>query len=218
MKTYKASLFGSTGLIGGFLTDILINDPLCEQVVTLTRNEVIINNTKHKNHVIDFSSLNEIKKTIKNCDYVYSAIGTTQSRVNYNKKIYRSIDYDITLNIARACKENKIKSLSLVSTAGADRSKNNFYLSLKGEIDEDVSKIGIDSLSIFRPSLLLGKRNESRFGEKLAQHVMPLFSSLMPEDYRPIRADYVASAMHKISMKNIKGNNIYHFNEIIDNL
>ena len=104
MKTYKASVFGSTGLIGGFLTDILINDPLCEQVVTLTRNEVIINNTKHKNHVIDFSSLNEIKKRIKNCDYVYSGIGTTQSRVNYNKKIYRSIDYDITLNIARACK------------------------------------------------------------------------------------------------------------------
>ena len=76
--------------------DILINDPLCEQVVTLTRNELIINNTKHKNHVIDFSSLNEIKKTIKICDYVYSAIGTTQSRVNYNKKLYRSIDYDIT--------------------------------------------------------------------------------------------------------------------------
>jgi len=24
--------------------------------------------------------------------------------------------------------------------------------------------------------------------------------------------------MHKISMKNIKGNNIYHFNEIMDNL
>ena len=218
MKSYKASVFGSTGLIGGFLTDILINDPLCEQVVTITRNKVIINNKKHKNHVIDFSSLNEIKNTIKNCDYIYSGIGTTQSKVNYNMKIYRSIDYDITLNIARACKENGIKSLSLVSTAGADRSKNNFYLSLKGEIDEDVSKIGIDSLSILRPSLLLGKRNESRFGEKLAQYVMPLFSSLMPEDYRPIKADFVASAMHNISMNNIKGNNIYHFNEIMDNL
>ena len=54
MKTYKASVFGSTGLIGGFLTDILINDPLCEQVVTLTRNKVIINNTKHKNrHIVN---------------------------------------------------------------------------------------------------------------------------------------------------------------------
>tara|TARA_B100000941_G_scaffold285336_1_gene257235 strand:- start:57 stop:713 length:657 start_codon:yes stop_codon:yes gene_type:complete len=215
MKSYKASVFGSTGLIGSFLTDILINDPLCDQIVTLTRNKVIINNKKHKNHVIDFSSLNEIKKTIKNCDYVYSGIGTTQSRVNYNKEKYRSIDYDITLNIARACKESGIKSFSLVSTAGADRTKNNFYLSLKGEIDEEVSKIGIDSLSIFRPSLLLGKRNENRFGEKLAQQVMPLFSPLMPEDYRPIRAEFVASSMHKISMKNIKGNNIYHFKEMM---
>ena len=215
MKSYKASVFGSTGLIGGFLTDILINDPLCDQIITLTRNKDIVNNKKHKNHVIDFSSLNEIKKTIKNCDYVYSGIGTTQSRVNYNKKKYRSIDYDITLNIARACKESGIKSFSLISTAGADRTKNNFYLSLKGEIDEEVSKIGIESLSIFRPSLLLGKRNENRFGEKLAQQVMPLFSSLMPEDYRPIRADFVASSMHKISMKNIKGNNIYHFKEMM---
>tara|TARA_S200000501_G_scaffold363309_1_gene394082 strand:+ start:3784 stop:4440 length:657 start_codon:yes stop_codon:yes gene_type:complete len=218
MKTYKASVFGYTGLIGGFLTDILINDPLCDQIITLTRNKVIINNKKHKNHVINFSSLNEIKKIIKNCDYVYSGIGTTQSKVNYNKKIYRSIDYDITLNIARACKECGIKSFSLVSTAGADRFKNNFYLSLKGEIDEEVSKIGIDSLSIFRPSLLLGKRNENRFGEKLAQQIMPLFSSLMPEDYRPIRADFVASSMHKISIKNIKGINIYHYKEIMGNL
>ena len=218
MKTYKASVFGSTGLIGEFLTYILINDPLCDQIITLTRNKVIINNKKHKNHVINFSSLNEIKKIIKNCDYVYSGIGTTQSKVNYNKKIYRSIDYDITLNIARACKECGIKSFSLVSTAGADRSKNNFYLSLKGEIDEEVSKIGIDSLSIFRPSLLLGKRNENRFGEKLAQQIMPLFSSLMPEDYRPIRADFVASSMHKISIKNIKGINIYHYKEIMGNL
>ena len=218
MKTYKASVFGSTGLIGEFLTYILINDPLCDQIITLTRNKVIINNKKHKNHVINFSSLNEIKKIIKNCDYVYSGIGTTQSKVNYNKKIYRSIDYDITLNIARACKECGIKSFSLVSTAGADRSKNNFYLSLKGEIDEEVSKIGIDSLSIFRPSLLLGKRNENRFGEKLAQQIMPLFSSLMPEDYRPIRADFVASSMHKISIKNIKGTNIYHYKEIMGNL
>ena len=28
MKSYKASVFGSTGLIGSFLTDILINDPM----------------------------------------------------------------------------------------------------------------------------------------------------------------------------------------------
>lgn len=217
MKTYKASVFGSTGLIGGFLTDILINDPLCEQIVTLTRNKVIINNKKHKNHVIDLSSLNEIKKTIKNCDYVYSGIGTTQSRVNYNKKIYRSIDYDITLNIARACKENDIKSFSLVSTAGADRSKNNFYLSLKGEIDEEVSKIGIDSLSIFRPSLLLGVRKEKRIGEKIAQVIMPLFTTLMPDNYKPIRGDLVAASMHNISMKNLTGTKIYHFNDIMLN-
>ena len=150
--------------------------------------------------------------------YLFPAIGTTQSQVNYDKKLYRSIDYDITINIANACKEKDISSFSYVSTAGADSNNKSFYLNLKGEIDDEVSKIGIDSLSIFRPSLLLGNRKEFRGGEKIAQYIMPLFSFLMPRIYRPINAKKVAKSMIEYSKKPIKGYKIYHYDEINESI
>ena len=214
MKKYTASVFGSTGLIGSYLTNILINDPSCEKVIMLTRKKTDIYSQKLVNKQIDFSRLSEIKESIEDSNYIYSAIGTTQSQVNYDKKLYRSIDYDITINIANACKEKNISSFSYVSTAGADSNNKSFYLNLKGEIDDKVSKIGIDSLSIFRPSLLLGERKQKRLGEKIAQVIMPVFAPLMPDNYKPIRADLVAASMHNISMKNMAGAKIYHFNEI----
>ena len=214
MKKYTASVFGSTGLIGSYLTNILIKDPSCEKVITLTRKKTDIYSQKLVNKQIDFSRLSEIKESIEDSNYIYSAIGTTQSQVNYNKKLYRSIDYDITINIANACKEKNISSFSYVSTAGADSNKKNFYLNLKGEIDDETSKIGIDSLSIFRPSLLLGERKHKRLGEKIAQVIMPIFAPLMPNNYKPISANLVAASMHNISKKNVSGTKIYHFNEI----
>ena len=214
MKKYTASVFGSTGLIGSYLTNILIKDPSCEKVITLTRKKTDIYSPKLINKVIDLSKLNDIKESIEGSNYIYSALGTTQSQVNYNKKLYRSIDYDMTINIAKACKEKNISSFSYVSTAGADSNKKSFYLNLKGEIDDEASRIGIDSLSIFRPSLLLGERKQKRLGEKIAQLIMPLFAPLMPDNYKPIRADLVAASMHNISMQNVSGTKIYQFNDI----
>ena len=78
-------------------------------------------------------------------------------------------------------------------------------------------KLKLKSLSIIRPSLLLGTRNEKRYGEQIAQFVMPFFSFLMPPNYKPIDAFQVAKAMVNISKNKKSGTNIYHYNEIKDN-
>ena len=62
----------------------------------------------------------------------------------------------------------------------------------------------------------MGKRKENRFGERLAQLVMPMFSPLMPSKYRPISAALVAKAMVNISKSAPLGFNIYHFKEIME--
>ena len=91
-----------------------------------------------------------------------------------------------------------------------------FYLGLKGEIEDSIIKLKLPSTSIFRPSLLLGKRNENRFGERVAQLIVPLMSFAMPSKYKPIDAKYVASAMVNISKKTLYGSKIYHYKEIIN--
>ena len=75
-------------------------------------------------------------------------------------------------------------------------------------------QIGLKSCLIFRPSLLLGKRNEFRFGEIIGQKIMPLVSFLLKSDYKPIKATDVAKSIVNKSKKFVSGNNIYHYSEM----
>ncbi len=217
MKSVEITLFGGTGLIGTFLKEEMVKDSFFKKINFVTRKLFKSNHRKITNHIIDFSNYEEISNTIKNSDFVFSAIGTTQSKVNWNKDEYRKIDYDINSNIALACKKFKVKNLSLVSTAGAKYKSNNFYLNLKGEIEKNIISMNLLSTSIYRPSLLLGNRKDRRIGEKIAQFLMPKFSFLMPEIYKPIKAKNVAISMINVSKSIQKGHKIYHYREIIEN-
>ena len=159
----------------------------------------MLNDKKIINKIIDFSNYKSLSKTVKNSKIVFSAIGTTQSKVNGDNKEYRKIDFDILHNIAMACKENKVENLLFVSSSGANLNSNSFYLKLKGEIEKSILDLNLKSTSVFRPSLLLGKREEKRLGEKIAQIIMPFFSFLMPKNYKPIKADLVAKSMINVS-------------------
>ena len=211
------ALFGSTGLIGSEILKLLINDDNYETINVITRKKVNIKSKKIKNHIIDFSDPEDYKKVIKKGNVIIASIGTTQSKVNFNKRDYRKVDYDILLNIAKACKSNQASSFCFVSSAGANEKSKNFYLGLKGEIENSIMHLGLKTCLIFRPSLLIGKRNEFRFGEIIAQKIMPIFSFLMKSNYKPIKAIDVAKSIVNESKKISYGNKIYHYSEMIKN-
>ena len=208
------ALFGSTGLIGGEILKLLIDDDHYEAINVITRKKVNVKSKKIKNYIIDFSNPEDYKKVIKKGNIIIASIGTTQSKVNFNKMEYRKVDYDILLNIAKACKTNQASSFCFVSSAGANEKSKNFYLGLKGEIENSIMQLGLNTCLIFRPSLLLGKRNEFRFGEIIAQKFMPIFSFLMKSEYKPIKAVDVAKSIVNESKKIILGNKIYHYSEM----
>ena len=60
------------------------------------------------------------------------------------------------------------------------------------------------------------QRFEKRFGEKLAQIIMPRISFLMPSKYKPIKATNVARAMAQLSKIKTKGVKVFHYKEIVD--
>jgi len=209
------AVFGSTGLIGSNLLKYLEHDTYFSKVNVITRKPIHFKNSKFKNIVIDFSDINSIQNSLKNSQIVFVSIGTTQSKVNWDLKKYKKIDYEIPINIAKAAKKLNIKKYLIVSSAGADINAKGFYLSLKGQIESDIIKIGIKNTYIFRPSLLLGARKENRVGEKIAQVIMPLFSFLLPKKYRPINAESVAKSMINLSKTDINSIKIYHYEDII---
>ena len=208
------ALFGSTGLIGSEVLKLLINDNYFENINIISRKKISLDSKKIKNFTINFSNLEDYKKVISKNQIVIASIGTTQSKVNFNKSEYRKVDYDILLNIAKACKTNQASSFCFVSSAGANEKSKNFYLGLKGEIENSIMQLGLNTCLIFRPSLLLGKRNEFRFGEIIAQKFMHIFSFLMKSEYKPIKAVDVAKSIVNECKKIVSGNKIYHYSEI----
>jgi uncharacterized protein YbjT (DUF2867 family) len=211
----KITLFGPTGLIGNEILNLLENDIDFENINVVSRRPVELKSKKSNLNIIDFKDFNSYLNVIDGSDVVLAAIGTTQSKVGFNKKKYREIDFDIISNTVRACKEKNVKHFSFVSSAGADINNKSFYLKLKGEIEKEVESKKLNSSTVYRPSLLLGSRKENRFGEKVAQILIPLISFLFPDNYKPIKASDVAKAMVTESKKIERGFKIYHYRDIL---
>ena len=211
----KITLFGPTGLIGNEILKLLENDSDFENINVVSRRPVELKSKKSNLNIIDFKDFNSYLNVIDGSDVVLAAIGTTQSKVGFNKKKYREIDFDIISNTVKACKEKNIKHFSFVSSAGADINNKSFYLKLKGEIEKEVESKQLNSSTVYRPSLLLGNRKENRFGEKVAQILIPLISFLFPDNYKPIKASDVAKAMVTESKKIEPGFKIYHYRDIL---
>ena len=211
----KITLFGATGLIGNEILKLLENDSDFEKINVVSRRPVELKSKKSNLNIIDFKDFNSYLNVIDGSDVVLAAIGTTQSKVGFNKKKYREIDFDIISNAVKACKEKNVKHFSFVSSAGADINNKSFYLKLKGEIEKEVESKQLNSSTVYRPSLLLGNRKENRFGEKVAQILIPLISFLFPDNYKPIKASDVAKAMVTESKKIEPGFKIYHYRDIL---
>ena len=216
MKFKQVTLFGASGLIGSYLLEFLLKDSDIHLINVVGRNPFHLQHDKINNIVIDFEDVSSISNSITGSEAVFVSIGTTMSKVNGDKIKYKSVDFDIIFNIANACKQKNINQFIYVSSLGANANSSNFYLRLKGEIDEAVAKLNLNSTSVFRPSVLLGKRNESRPGEKIMQFVMPLLDFMIPSNSKAIKAEDVAKSMLNTTKNYKTGLHIYQYSQIID--
>lgn len=212
-----ATVIGSTGLIGSHLVNCLVHDNAFDTVRVLVRRPITPVHAKVEMKLVNFADLESVKLAIDGSDAVFCAVGTTQKKVKGDKDAYRKVDYDIPVNAARFCAETGCPNFLLVSSVGANSSSNNFYLKLKGEVEDAVQQFSIRNIAIFRPSVLLGKRTESRPAEKVGQVLTNFFAFMMIgnlEKYRPIEAEFVAKAMIQSVHENERGRNLYEFTEI----
>ena len=188
------AIVGASGLIGSCLVDELLQ-ATNNKITLISRRSLGLSNSRIHEVIVDFTNQSALNEALKGIDAVFIAIGTTQKKMKGDLAAYRKVDYEIPVAVAQACVKNNVSKLLLVSSVGADSTSSNFYLRLKGEVEEAVGKMAIPYIGIFQPSLLLGNRNEFRLGERISQHIMPLFSFAIPSKYKPIAASSVAKTM-----------------------
>ena len=217
MSEKKTIIIGATGLVGDNLLSLLLADSEFDLITALSRKQLSADSKKLKTILTTFEKPDSWSKEINTGSVIFCAIGTTDKKVSGDKQAYRKIDFDIPLQVAIAGIEKGYMQFVLVSAVGANTKSSNFYLRLKGEVEKAICKLPFQSIHIFRPSVLKGKRNERRPGEMIGKKIASLLSFLFIgkfSKYKPIEASELALAMLKCTKKAESGIHIYHHDEI----
>ena len=201
----KAILVGSSGLIGGELLKLLEADSDFTEVIALIRKKSQNSNAKIKETIVDFEAIPT--SIFQGIDVVFCCLGTTIGKAG-SKEAFEKVDYQYPLEIAKIAFENGVKKYEIVTALGSSAQSSIYYNQVKGRVEEALAAIGFESLGIFRPSMLLGDRQEFRLGEKIGKAFMQAFAFLIPDTYKAIHASKVAEAMIDFAKTSNNGCNI----------
>ncbi|WP_174733613.1 NAD(P)H-binding protein [Mesobacillus harenae] len=210
MNGKSALIAGSTGLVGNELLHFLLEGEEYEKVIAIVRKPLELKHPKLQEVVADYDHLEDYHAHFT-ADDVFCCLGTTIKKAK-TKEAMHKVDVEYPLEIARLAIAKGAKHYLLVSSMNANPEATFWYPKMKGELEQELRKIPFETISIVRPSLLLGNRNEFRMGERTAEVLFKFLSPVFKgplKQFRAITGRNVALAMYKIAQTNPSGTTIY---------
>ena len=196
-KSIKSAIvIGATGLVGRELLKQLNQIESCEKITAIVRHEdAELKSLKKVQQFIldDFLLLND--EDANGYSHAFSCLGTTLKKAGSKQNFY-NVDYEMNAHFADLFETTDTHYL-LISAMGANAQSKIFYNKVKGELENHIHSLNLKYVSILRPSLLLGERQEQRTLEDMTQKLYQKFSHLVPNTfkYKPVTAEQVAHTM-----------------------
>ncbi|NCT95484.1 MAG: oxidoreductase [Chitinophagaceae bacterium] len=193
MLNKTALLLGASGLTGRNVLQLLLNDSLYTQVTIYVRRPVKLSHPKLIQQVINYETLD----TALEADDVFCCLGTTIKKAG-SQEAFRQVDLVYPLRVAALQLAAGSTQFNLISAVGASEKSGIFYSRIKGEVEQALQRMGFPQLNIFRPSIIIGERDERRTGEKIALGMTRVIAPLLIgslRKYRPVTALAIARAM-----------------------
>ena len=213
----RVVLVGSTGLIGRAVMAEAVGRPDIHLVAVARREvplpkgarmEMLLSDPEHWPDAIAAGRPHT----------VVIALGTTIKAVGGDRQAFRAVDHDLVMAVAVAAKEAGARQLIAVSSVGARFSSRNFYLSVKGEVEDRLAKLHFDRLDMIRPGLLRGHREgPPRAGERIGMILSPLLDLLLVgklRKYRSARDSDVARAILALAGAKQRGRFVHEHDEL----
>ncbi len=141
MTPRKALIVGSTGLIGGFCLQALIEDLHYSEVIALVRKPLLKTDRKLKTIITKFDNLESELSNI-HIDDVYCCLGTTIKKAGSQDE-FRKVDLGLVATLAEFMKKQGAEQLLVISAMGANKDSKVFYNRVKGEMEAAITEIGI---------------------------------------------------------------------------
>lgn len=179
---------GATGLVGGHLLRMLLNEPKIHSIAAPTRRPLA--DMPGVYNPYDPQLSDALAQVTDPVDIVFCCLGTTRREAG-SKEAFIHADYTLVVDTALTGRRLGAQHMLVVSSMGANARSPFFYNRVKGEMEEALIAQAWPKLTIARPSMLLGDRNRHRFTETL---FAPFFR-LLPGNWKSIDARDVARAM-----------------------
>lgn len=185
-------LLGATGLVGSHVMDLAIADERIDEVVAPVRRSLSARAGLNAPQV-DFDQLPE-DAVWWQADAAICALGTTMKKAG-SREAFRRVDHGYALRCARLAHRHGARTFVLNSAMGADPASRFFYNRVKGDLERDLQAVGFDSLTLVRPGLIGGEREEFRLGEHSATLVLGALGPVLPRKWRINPAARIAALM-----------------------
>lgn len=156
MKTVKAIITGTTGMVGeGVLHECLINDAV-EAVLVINRKPCGVQHPKLKEIIhADFFDLSAIEAQLSGYNACFFCLGV--SSVGLNADDYYRLTYTLTMHVAETLSRlNPEMSFSYISGAGTDSTEKgrSNWARVKGKTENELMKLPFKSVFAFRPGFI----------------------------------------------------------------
>jgi uncharacterized protein YbjT (DUF2867 family) len=185
-------LVGATGLVGQSVLRQALADSRVARVVALTR-KPLPPEPRLENPLVDFDALPE-DAPWWNVDAGICTLGTTMRQAGSHVN-FRKVDVEYPQTVARLLHQHGAKSFAFNSSIGANPEARAFYKRVKGEVEKRLIAGGFSSLTLVRPSGILGPRRQDRRWEARTIRVFHTIRPLLTRHYRPVPADKIAKAL-----------------------
>lgn len=210
-----AIVAGSTGLVGKHLVQILAKSHEYESVIALVRKGSNFIHDGVFTVEVDYNQLADFEDELKGND-VFCCLGTTMKKARTKDNFYK-VDYTFPLELAKVAEKNNSRRFNIITASGASSKSMFYYNRVKGDIESAISNLKIPCINVFRPSLLLGDRNEKRTGEQIGAVLFKMINPLMTgplKKFRAIKGEVVANAMFKVNQQHTEGIHIFDSDKI----
>ncbi len=208
-----AIVIGATGLVGTHLIEELINHTEYEKVIIITRRTVEKQHVKLEKHLVDFNNPAQWKHLVKG-DVLFSTLGTTLQKAG-SKEAQFLIDYTYQYHCAKAAADNNVSQYVLVSAAYASPDSKIFYARMKGVLEKDVAKLSFQNISIIKPGIIAGDRQDKRITERISISLFNLLHHVPGLHFiKPIHASIIAKAMIRAAQYHPNRVNVYQLGAV----
>ena len=183
--TFKAIVFGATGMVGEGVLHECLNHPHVQSVLVINRRPCGIEHQKLQEIIHqDLLDISAIVSQLSGYQACFFCAGV--SSIGMEEATYRKITYDMTMHIANTLVQvNPQMTFCYVSGAGTDSTENgrSMWARIKGKTENDLFKLPFKAAYMFRPGYIQptkGLKNTYKI-YRVLRPFYPLWKRLFPK-------------------------------------